>query len=418
LSPEEQPIVISGVNIDELIVEEAQRIIADNDGSATTPQLMDEGITKILYESNVLDEMVKKYDTVVPILKKHLDYNEEGGLWTIRKSDVDEGKISNRIPVKSRLRIYIPNIVNRLDKEKTTFTLDDVINRGLYPLIRDPDTPVDEEDIIDVLSRYAQKTEDGKAWKKRLLDKYRDDLKLRIRNILIKRKKATVDEVYEELNKMKEEKEIPYAFDKNDITTILQQNFIFIKKGSRFTADLTGYLGLVGQENMILDDDLIKRLTKMQPKDFEKFVGEMVTQMGFLAEQGKYTADGGVDVKAKLETDLGSTIYAIQVKRYTKPVAVMPLRELVGVMDDFNAVKGVFVTTSRFTAPAKEYAERHNIEIIDGEKLIDLIKKYKLFGQKVGVQKKLSELGITSVGIVFLILHSLPSLYPNLIQHS
>src|SRR5207249_6735765 len=122
-------LVISGVNIDELMISTAQRIIADHDGSATTPQLMDEGVTKVLYDNNVLDELVKEHDTVVPILRKYLEYNEQGGLWTIRKSDIEEGKLSALIPVKSRLRVYIPSIVNRLHKEQGDFTLFDVVNK-------------------------------------------------------------------------------------------------------------------------------------------------------------------------------------------------------------------------------------------------------------------------------------------------
>ena len=79
------------------------------------------------------------------------------------------------------------------------------------------------------------------------------------------------------------------------------------------------------------------------------------------------------------------------------------MRELGGVMIDFNATNGVFVTTSSFTAPAKEYAERHNITMIDGNALVNLIKKYQLFGQKAGKQVGLKDFVIGLSGIVFFV---------------
>jgi DNA modification methylase len=402
LEKSQQPLVISGVNIDELIVATAQRIIADHDGSATTPQLMDEGITKVLYENDVLDELVRKYDTVVPILKKYLDYNEQGGLWSIKKSDIDEGRLSATIPVKSRLRVYIPSIVNRLHKEQGEFSLNDVVNKGLYPLIKDEKTPVDEGDIVDILKRFAMLTEDGTKWRKKLPDKYVEDLKIRIREILGKKGKATIEEVHEAIKGLVRNKAIPYDITKQDTQDVLQKNFIYLKKGAKYTADLTGYLGLP-RPGLIGDEELTRRLKKMNPKDFQSFVASMVEQMGFRSDMQKFSGDGGVDVKATLETDLGKTVYAIQVKRYDKAVSVEPVRELVGVMDDFDATNGVFVTTSHFTAPASEYAARRNVTMIDGGKLVELIKKYQLFGVKAGKQSSIGEFILGASGIIFII---------------
>ena len=141
----------------------------------------------------------------------------------------------------------------------------------------------------------------------------------------------------------------------------------------------------------------------MDPKDFQPFVANLVSQMGLHTELQKFSGDGGIDVKATMESDLGKTVYGIQVKRYDKAVDVTPVRELGGVMHDFNATNGVFVTTSHFTAPAQEYAERNNITMIDGGRLVGLIKKYQLFGVKAGKQSALKEFVIGMSGLVFLI---------------
>ena len=176
---------------------------------------------------------------------------------------------------------------------------------------------------------------------KKLAEKYVDDLKFRIRDILRKRGKATSEEVLLGVKNLAKKGLIPYDVTKQDILEILQNNFIFLKNGAKYTADLTDYIGLP-KPGLLGDEDLLNRLKKLNPKDFQNFVANMVLQMGFSSEQQKFSGDGGIDVKASLQTDLGKTIYAIQVKRYERPISVEPVRELVGVMQDFNATNGGF----------------------------------------------------------------------------
>ena len=257
--------------------------------------------------------------------------------------------------------------------------------------------------MTDVLKHFATLTEDGTKWRKKLSDKYADDLKLQVRKFLGSEGKATVSEVYDHIKKLVAKWEIPYDVTKQDILNVLQNNFIPLKKGVQYTADLTGYLNLP-KPGLMGDEDLIRRLKKTDAKDFQTFVANLVSQMGLHAELQKFSGDGGVDVKATMETDLGKTVYGIQVKRYDKPVDVTPVRELGGVMRDFNATNGVFVTTSHFTAPAQEYAKRNNITMIDGGRLVDLIKKYQLFGPKAGKQFGLKDFALGFSGLVFFVM--------------
>jgi hypothetical protein len=91
-----------------------------------------------------------------------------------------------------------------------------------------------------------------------------------------------------------------------------------------------------------------------------------------------HSKDGGVDF---IGFDSESGPFVVQVKRYSKPVGVAIVRELVGAMVDFGHCHGILVSTSDFTSPANEYVERvtaapenpYRIELVDGEKLLQYL---------------------------------------------
>lgn len=56
-------------------------------------------------------------------------------------------------------------------------------------------------------------------------------------------------------------------------------------------------------------------------------------------------------------------------------VGVDVVRELYGVMDARGAVGGYIVTSANFTPDAKEFAFGRNISLVDGEKLIQEMKR-------------------------------------------
>jgi len=69
-----------------------------------------------------------------------------------------------------------------------------------------------------------------------------------------------------------------------------------------------------------------------------------------------------------------------QCKRYTKSVVPSQVRDFRGAMSG-RADKGIIITTGTFTAEAKREATRDGappIELIDGEKLIDMLERFEL----------------------------------------
>lgn len=113
-------------------------------------------------------------------------------------------------------------------------------------------------------------------------------------------------------------------------------------------------------------------LQAMSWREFEQLVGEHFRRQGFsvtvLARGG---ADGGVDIILSR----GGDRYLVQCKQWkARRVGVETIRELYGVMAAERAAGGYVVTSGYFTEEAKRFAEGREIELIDGERLSEIIK--------------------------------------------
>ena len=138
-----------------------------------------------------------------------------------------------------------------------------------------------------------------------------------------------------------------------------------------------------GDLNAALRADLLERVQGMNPNRFEKLVVDLMLGMRYgAAGSGKHlgrTSDGGVDGVIN-EDVLGLDVIYLQAKRYAADnvIGVEKIREFAGALDERGATKGVFVTTSRFAAPARAYAERSHkrLILIDGDELARLLVEY------------------------------------------
>jgi len=132
-----------------------------------------------------------------------------------------------------------------------------------------------------------------------------------------------------------------------------------------------------------LADALLQRVRSGTPAFFEKVVVNLLIAMGYggtttdldKALVGK-TGDGGVD--GVIDQDpLGLDRIYLQAKRYAdgNSVGSGAIRDFFGSLDRFKAAKGLFVTTSTFTASAKETADMlsKRIVLIDGKQLAKLM---------------------------------------------
>jgi Holliday junction resolvasome RuvABC ATP-dependent DNA helicase subunit len=117
-------------------------------------------------------------------------------------------------------------------------------------------------------------------------------------------------------------------------------------------------------------------LMRLSGIEFEQLVVTLLRNLGFTADMTKATGDGGIDIEAVLDRPLVGGRYLIQCKRFAPDTSVgsPTVREFYGALvADRRAVKGILITTSSFSAQAREFAENLPIELIDGNALANLL---------------------------------------------
>ena len=129
--------------------------------------------------------------------------------------------------------------------------------------------------------------------------------------------------------------------------------------------------------------ELLQRVRSGTPAFFERMIVNLLIAMGYggsLSEVGKAlvggTGDNGID--GVIDQDpLGLDRIYIQAKRYGEdnPVGAGAIRDFFGSLDRVKASKGLFVTTSRFSASARDTAEHlsKRLALIDGDTLAHLM---------------------------------------------
>ena len=112
-------------------------------------------------------------------------------------------------------------------------------------------------------------------------------------------------------------------------------------------------------------------LEAMSWREFEQLVGEYFRRKSFsVTETGGGGADGGVD----LVVSRGADRYLVQCKQWkARRVGVESVRELYGVIAAKGAAGGYVVTSGDFTDEAKRFAEGREIELIEGDQLVEMI---------------------------------------------
>lgn len=123
---------------------------------------------------------------------------------------------------------------------------------------------------------------------------------------------------------------------------------------------------------------------KNSPSFFEHLVVDLLLKMGYGYDQNSgivvgNSHDGGIDGIIN-EDKLGLDLIYIQAKRYAadNTIGRKELQAFVGAME--NVLKGVFITTSKFSKEAVDFVKRQQkrIKLIDGNLLSDLLVKYQI----------------------------------------
>lgn len=129
-----------------------------------------------------------------------------------------------------------------------------------------------------------------------------------------------------------------------------------------------------------LADDLLLQVRNASLSFFEQLVVDLMIAMGYggsRKEAGRATQatnDDGIDGIIK-EDKLGLDVIYLQAKRWSNTVHRPEIDKFIGALTRQRARKGVFITTSEFSAGAREAALSLDIKVvlIDGSELAQLM---------------------------------------------
>ena len=129
--------------------------------------------------------------------------------------------------------------------------------------------------------------------------------------------------------------------------------------------------------------EILTQVRQAHPAFFEQLVVDLMLKMGYggpgdnAGSVTPYGGDGGIDGIIN-EDRLGLGIIYLQAKRWENTVGRPEIQKFVGALHGKRAKKGVFITTSDFSAEAVEYVKTIDprVVLIDGIRLAQLMADY------------------------------------------
>ncbi len=135
--------------------------------------------------------------------------------------------------------------------------------------------------------------------------------------------------------------------------------------------------------------ELLDSLSRVSPARFEVIVLDLLHNLGYGANRNDLqqvggSGDGGIDGVISLDK-LGLEKVYVQAKRWQSTVGRPELQAFYGALAGQKAKRGVFITTSGFTAQAVGFAKSvEGIVLVDGVKLVHL-----MMDHEVGVSSRM-----------------------------
>jgi restriction system protein len=131
-------------------------------------------------------------------------------------------------------------------------------------------------------------------------------------------------------------------------------------------ASLISFIKDVQKKRLFQQNQSIDKIRRLNWRQFEQFIGQHFKAQGYSVVETPAGPDGGIDLVLRKH---GEKTY-VQCKHWkASTVGVPKIRELLGAMTSGGATNGAFVTTGRFSEPARKFAEQHAIQLLDGSAL-------------------------------------------------
>jgi restriction system protein len=136
-------------------------------------------------------------------------------------------------------------------------------------------------------------------------------------------------------------------------------------------------------------EEVLENLLQVSPARFEVIVLDVLHRLGYGGHRDDLqrvggSGDGGIDGIISLDK-LGLEKVYVQAKRWQNTVGRPELQAFYGALAGQKAKRGVFITTSGFTAQARDFARSvEGLVLVDGARLVHL-----MIENEVGVTSRL-----------------------------
>jgi hypothetical protein len=130
-------------------------------------------------------------------------------------------------------------------------------------------------------------------------------------------------------------------------------------------------------------DRILAQLHELSPRDFERIVALLLEAQGYSDVRVIGGAnDRGVDITCR---DSDGSLVAVQCKRYdpSKSVGALAVQHLSAMAFHRRAHRAVLVTTARFTESARRQAAEFDIELIDGQNLVGMVRVQSAISDRI-----------------------------------
>ena len=108
----------------------------------------------------------------------------------------------------------------------------------------------------------------------------------------------------------------------------------------------------------------------MEGQEFESYCAELLEAEGF---ENVETTPGSHDYGVDIIADRDGITYAIQCKCYSDSIGIKAVQEAYAGRDYYGCMVGVVMTNQNFTKSAREFADKLNILLWDGDYVMKLI---------------------------------------------
>lgn len=136
----------------------------------------------------------------------------------------------------------------------------------------------------------------------------------------------------------------------------------------------------------LLKESIPNRFMNVSPHQFEEFVGQLFRDAGYHVELTKRTGDFGADLLVrKGSASSPSPVVAVQVKRYNqdRTVGVKDINQAIGAKEFYGCEKVIVITTSSFSKPGMELAQKALVDLWDWDRLYREIMAVYFGGQDI-----------------------------------